>query len=88
MSDIESESINLTSDEEIIPYYIANKTTIAIQKKDYYKKNRDKILVKTKCECGRYISKNQMLRHQRTKVHQQYLELINREKSEKEVTFD
>ena len=90
MSDIESESINLTSDEEIIPYYIANKTTIAIQKKDYYKKNRDKILVKTKCECGRYISKNQMERHKRTKVHQQYLDFLNKEKEENnnDINFD
>ena len=92
MSDYETESIQNTTDseEEIIPYYIANKTSISIQKKDYYKKNREKILVKVKCECGRYISKNQIERHKRTKVHQQYLDFLNKEKVENinEVNFD
>lgn len=93
MSDYETESIRNTTDteeEEIIPYYIANKTSISIQKKDYYKKNREKILVKVKCECGRYISKNQIERHKRTKVHQQYLDFLNKEKEENnnEINFD
>lgn len=92
MSDYETDTIQSTteSEEEIIPYYKANKTSISIQKKEYYKKNREKILVKVKCDCGRYISKNQMERHKRTKVHQQYLDFLNKEKVENinEVNFD
>ena len=66
-------SQNTTDDEDkIIPYYEANKTSISMQKKDYYKKNRTKILKKIKCECGRFITKNQLLRHKRSKIHQQY----------------
>lgn len=81
MSDYESDSIQNTteSEQEIIPYYKANKTSISMQKKEYYKKNREKILKKVKCDCGRYISKNQLERHKKTKVHTQYLEFLENE---------
>jgi hypothetical protein len=91
MSDYEQFSNENTTDSEleIIPYYEANKTTISVQKKDYYKKNRDKILQKIKCECGRYICKNQMVRHKKTKVHETYLNLLNKEKNlDNEIMFN
>lgn len=90
MSDIESDSINNTSDEdgEIIPYYKANKTKISMQKKEYYLKNKNKILEKIKCECGKFISKNQINRHKRTKIHQTYLELLNVDKSEGKINLE
>lgn len=90
MSDYENESIQNTTDseEEIIPYYKANKTTISIQKKEYYKKNREKILEKVKCECGRYVTKNQLVRHKKTKVHQQYLCLLAKENKSNTINFD
>jgi len=85
MSDYENDSIQNTKEreQEKIPYYKANKTSISMQKKAYYKKNREKILTKVKCDCGRYISKNQLERHKRTKVHTQYLEFLENEKKNK-----
>ena len=91
MSEIQSDSINNSSenedDGEIIPYYKANRTSISIQKKEYYLKNKQKILQKIKCECGKFICKNQINRHKRTKIHKTYLCLLNIDNS-KEVNFD
>lgn len=91
MTEYETESLQSTTDteEEIIGYYEANKTSISVQKKDYYKKNRDKILEKIKCKCGRYVTKNQLVRHQKTKVHQQYIDFIKfNEKNDNTINFD
>lgn len=90
MSDYETDSIENTTEgeEEIIPYYKANKTAISIQKKEYYQKNKEKILQKIKCECGRYITKNQMNRHKKTKVHQTYLSLLEKENNSNIIDFE
>ena len=90
MDDIETDSIQNTTDseEQIIPYYKANKTTISMQKKEYYIKNKERLLQKSKCECGRLVVKNQMVRHRRSKIHQKYEELINRVNKDNGVEFN
>lgn len=37
--------------------------------REYYKKNRDKLLVKVKCECGKYVCKLNMFNHKKSKAH-------------------
>ena len=58
-------------------YAIKNKEKINEKAKDYYQTHKEeikmKINVKILCECGEEISKTNLLRHQRTKKHQEAL---------------
>ena len=62
-------------------YTIKNKDTINAKSREYYVKNQEeikmKINVKVCCECGEEISKANLLRHQRTKRHQEALNNLN-----------
>ena len=45
--------------------------------KEYSIRNRDKIIEKHVCECGRDYTRCHKLRHERTMFHQQYIQSIN-----------
>ena len=50
-----------------------NKEKILTQRTKYYEKNKDKLLEKFTCECGCIITKNSLLRHQKSKKHQNFM---------------
>jgi hypothetical protein len=50
-----------------------NKEKILTQRTKYYEKNKDKLLEKITCECGCIITKNSLLRHKKTKKHQDFI---------------
>jgi len=58
-------------------YRDTNNETISEKKKEYYKANKEKILEKVKekytCECGSVLTKQHKSRHEKSKVHQDYL---------------
>ena len=62
-------------------YTIKNKDTINAKSREYYAKNREEIKnrinVKVCCECGEKISKSNLLRHQRSKKHQETINHLN-----------
>lgn len=60
-------------------YVVDNNETIKAYKKQYYEKNKEKILdeakVKMECECGSKINKGDLAQHKRTKKHTLFLGL-------------
>jgi len=57
-----------------------NKEVLAEKKKEYEKKNKEVIAkrmsIKVICICGSEVTKRQLNRHQQTKKHKKYLEII------------
>lgn len=43
--------------------------------KEYYQKNRDKILEKVECSCGKIVSPNNLKVHQKTDEHKRIMKL-------------
>ena len=66
-----------TSKENCKEFYIKYKEEIIEKKKEYYKKNKknidEKRNVKILCECGNEISKRHIARHNKSKIHLNYL---------------
>lgn len=62
-------------------YRQRNKQELSQQKKLYREKNKDKIKEKQKikitCVCGAELTKRHIRRHERSKKHQQFLEIYN-----------
>ena len=62
-------------------YNAINKVMLNEKAREYYNNNSEeikwKINVKVSCECGEEISKSNLLRHQRTKKHQEALNNLN-----------
>jgi len=58
-------------------YRLANKNEIKKKKQKYYNENKQKILEAEseifKCICGREYTKNHRKRHERSKIHQKYI---------------
>ena len=54
-------------------YYHENSVALLQKKKIKYKKICDTLLEPVLCPCGRYTSKQHMLRHQRSNLHKQSL---------------
>jgi hypothetical protein len=54
-----------------------NKEHVKEKKKNYYEKNKEKQLVKQSelyvCECGKELTIGKKARHEKTKIHQDYL---------------
>jgi hypothetical protein len=59
--------------EKSIEYYIDNKDEILEKKKEYYINNKEELSQKITCDCGSSIRKDSLLKHQKTKKHQEYL---------------
>tara|TARA_R110001592_G_scaffold32533_2_gene113826 strand:- start:9448 stop:9750 length:303 start_codon:yes stop_codon:yes gene_type:complete len=100
MTDYENISENITTDEEInnevinnevinVSYYQSHKTEISLQKKEYYKKNKERLLNKVVCKCGSITSANGILRHNKTLKHIKYIEGLQQNKiCKNEISFD
>jgi DNA repair exonuclease SbcCD ATPase subunit len=59
--------------EQMKQYRENNVDKIKEKKKQYYEKNVDKLKEKINCDCGSCITKTQLLRHYKSKKHQEYL---------------
>jgi len=57
-----------------ITYYQAHKNEILLQKKQYYLVSRDKLLKKTKCECGSVVSVAGYRRHLLSLKHKKFID--------------
>jgi len=57
-----------------ITYYQAHKNEILLQKKQYYLVSRDKLLKKTKCECGAIVSVAGYRRHLLSLKHKKFID--------------
>lgn len=57
-------------------YYEKNKDRVLNSNSKYYYKNKDEINVKITCECGVEITKRNLFRHAKSKIHQNYLSSI------------
>jgi hypothetical protein len=58
-------------------YSQTNRGIILEEMQEYRIINRDKILEKLVCECGRDYTRCHKLRHERSMFHQQYIQSIN-----------
>lgn len=58
-------------------YYQKNREEVLEKKRIYYNKNIEKANEKIKCECGCFINKRNLKRHQKSKKHRQLLNLLN-----------
>ena len=81
---LEYANINKTKIQEYKRQYaVKNKETIKEKSREYYKDNNDEIKanlnVKVRCECGEEITKSNLLRHQRSKKHQDALNTVSPE---------
>tara|TARA_R110001592_G_scaffold343747_1_gene634558 strand:+ start:610 stop:1233 length:624 start_codon:yes stop_codon:yes gene_type:complete len=54
-------------------YYQDNKEKIKAYNKDWYEDNKEQIRKKITCVCGRTISFQEKPRHERTKIHQNFI---------------
>jgi hypothetical protein len=54
-------------------YREKNKELIAEKQKEHYQKNKEKLQKKIKCECGCEITKNNLLRHLKSKKHLKFI---------------
>lgn len=58
-------------------YYEQNKEQILEKAKQYREINKDKLQEKTKCPCGGCFSKQNIRRHERSIIHQDYIKNIS-----------
>ncbi len=58
-------------------HYQKNREKVLEKNRIYYNKNREKANEKIKCECGCFINKRNIKRHQKTKKHLKLINLLN-----------
>ena len=71
-----------------ISYYDSHKNQILLQKKDYYKKNKNKLLKKVECTCGSIVAYAAYTRHLKSKKHLKFVDNTELEPISEELTSE
>ena len=80
--------INNDINELEISYYDSHKNEILLQKKEYYKKNKNKLLKKVECTCGSIIAHAAYTRHLKSKKHLKFVDNTELEPISEQLTSD
>jgi len=84
----DSVGINDIQPELEISYYDSHKNEILLQKKDYYKKNKNKLLKKVECSCGSVTAYAAYTRHLKSKKHLKFVDNTELEPISEELTSE
>ena len=80
--------INNIQPELEITYYDSHKNEILLQKKEYYKKNKNKLLKKVECTCGSIVAQAAYTRHLKSKKHLKFVDNTELEQISEELTSE
>ena len=84
-----NDSVGINDNNELeITYYDSHKNEILLQKKEYYKKNKNKLLKKIECRCGSITAYAAYTRHLKSKKHLKFVDNTELEPISEELTSE